>query len=139
MGFFTLELARLVGASGRVVALDIQSKMLEGLNRRLAKAGLLERVDIRLVQPDSMGLADLTGSADFGLAFAVVHEMPSASSFFGELARALKPGGSILFVEPAGHVKATLWDAELEAASQAKFIVADRPSISRSHAVLLKK
>ena len=41
MGFFTLELARLVGASGRVVALDIQSKMLDGFKRRLTKAGLL--------------------------------------------------------------------------------------------------
>jgi ubiquinone/menaquinone biosynthesis C-methylase UbiE len=139
MGFFTLELARSVGASGRVIALDIQSKMLDGLKRRLAKAGLLGPVDIRLVQPDSMGLADLAGSVDFALAFAVVHEMPSASSFFTELSRALKPAGSILFVEPAGHVKTALWDAELEAASQAGFIVADRPSIRRSHAVLLKK
>ena len=139
MGFFTLELAHLVGASGRVVALDIQSKMLDGLKRRLAKAGFLERVNIRLVQPDSMALGDFTNSVDFALAFAVVHEMPSASSFFAELSRALKPAGSILFVEPAGHVKAALWDTELEAASQAGFIVADRPSIRRSHAILLKK
>jgi ubiquinone/menaquinone biosynthesis C-methylase UbiE len=139
MGFFTVELARLVGASGRVVALDIQSKMLERLKRRLAKAALLERVDIRLVQPDSMRLDDLAGSVDFALAFAVVHEMPSASSFFAELSRTLKPGGSILFAEPAGYVKTALWDAELEAASEAGFMVADRPSIRRSHAVLLKK
>ncbi len=139
MGFFTVELARLVGASGRVVALDIQSKMLDGLKRRLAKAGLLERVNIRLVQPDSMGLADLAGSVDFALAFAVVHEMPFASSFFAELSRTLKPGGPILFAEPVGHVKAALWDVELEAASEAGFMVADRPSIRRSHAVLLKK
>lgn len=139
MGFFALELARLVGVSGRVVALDIQSKMLDGLKRRLAKAGFLERVNIRLVQPDSMWLAELASSVDFALAFAVVHEMPSASSFFTELSRALKPGGSILFAEPAGHVKAALWDAELEAASQAGFIVADHPHIRRSYAALLKK
>ncbi len=139
MGFFTLELAYLVGASGRVVALDIQSKMLDGLERRLANAGLLDRVNIRLVQPDSMGLADLTSSVDFALAFAVVHEMPSASSFFAEISRTLKPGGFILFAEPVGHVKTALWDAELEAASQAGYVVADRPSVRRSHAVLLKK
>ena len=69
----------------------------------------------------------------------IVHEVTSASSFFSELSRALKTGGSILFVEPAGHVKAALWDTELEAASQAGFIVADRPSIRRSHVILLKK
>jgi SAM-dependent methyltransferase len=61
--------------------------------------------------------ADLTSSEDFAFGFAVVHEMPSASSFFAELSRALKPGGSILFAEPAGRVKAALWDAELEAAA----------------------
>jgi hypothetical protein len=65
--------------------------------------------------------------------------MPSANSFFAELSRALKPGGCILFAEPRGHVKAALWDAELEAASQAGFIVAGRPDIRRSHAAVLKK
>ena len=139
MGFFTLELARLVGASGRVIAVDIQSKMLDRLKRRLAKAGLLERVSIGLVQPDSMGLGDLAGSVDFALAFAVVHEMPSASSFFAELSRTLKPGSFILFAEPVGHVEAELWNAELEAASQVGLTVADRPDIRRSYAALLKK
>lgn len=139
MGFFTVELAHLVGASGRVVALDIQSKMLDRLKRRLIKADLLERVDIRLVQPESVGLADLAASVDFVLAFAVVHEVPSTGSFFAELSRALKSGGCILFAEPCGHVKAALWNAELEAASKAGLMVADRPYIRRSRTALLKK
>ena len=41
MGFFTLELARLVGPRGKVVAVDVQPRMLSGLRRRAAKAGLL--------------------------------------------------------------------------------------------------
>ena len=41
MGFFTLELGRLVGPSGRVVAVDIQPRMLSNLKRRAARAGLL--------------------------------------------------------------------------------------------------
>src|ERR1035437_2477353 len=48
MGFFTLEMARHVGASGRVVAIDIQPRMIAGLKRRLAKTGLLERTEARL-------------------------------------------------------------------------------------------
>lgn len=139
MGFFTFELARLAGASGRVVALDIQSKMLDGLKRRLAKAGLLERVVICLVQSYSMGLADLANSVDFALAFAVVHEMPSASSFFAEVSRSLKPGTFVLLAEPVGHVKDAQFDAELEAASQAGLVLADRPHIRRSHTALLKR
>ena len=38
MGFFTLELARRVSACGRVVAVDIQPRMLDGLKRRAAKS-----------------------------------------------------------------------------------------------------
>src|SRR5262249_29952561 len=37
MGFFTLEIAKLVGSSGRVVAVDVQPQMIEGLKRRAAK------------------------------------------------------------------------------------------------------
>jgi ubiquinone/menaquinone biosynthesis C-methylase UbiE len=33
-GFFTLELARRVGPSGRVIALDVQPRMIAGLRRR---------------------------------------------------------------------------------------------------------
>ncbi len=139
MGFFTLELAGLVGVSGRVVVVDIQPKMLDQLKRRAAKAGLLERIETRLAQPTSMGVADLAGRVDFALAFAVVHEMPSAPAFFTEVSHALKPGASLLLVEPAGHVNAVQFEAQLAAASQAGLTLERRPVIRRSHAALLKK
>src|SRR5512138_3220808 len=60
MGFFTLELARRVGDAGRVVAVDIQPKMLAALKKRVAKAGLRNRVEARLVRANSMGLSDLS-------------------------------------------------------------------------------
>src|ERR1700756_208254 len=82
MGFFTLELARLVGPSGRVLAVELQPKMLEGLKRRAAKANLSGRVDAPLGAKDSIGLTDVSGTVDFALVFAVVHEMPDAGHFF---------------------------------------------------------
>ncbi len=139
MGFFTLELARRVGTSGRVVAVDIQPKMLDGLRRRLRKAGLLVRVQTRLAQPAGMGVADLAGDVDFALVFAVVHEVPDQSRFFAEIAEALKPGGSVLLVEPAGHVKTPEFETQLRAAAQAGLRVSERPLLRRSHAVLLAK
>jgi SAM-dependent methyltransferase len=139
MGFFTLELARLVGPHGRVVAVDIQPRMLAGLKKRVAKAGLLERVDARLAPRSSMGLTDLAGTVDFALVYAVLHELPSADAFFAETAEALRPGACLLLVEPAGHVNAARFAAELKAAAQAGLEVVDRPSVGRSHAALLKK
>jgi SAM-dependent methyltransferase len=139
MGFFTLDLARMVGASGRVIAVDVQPKMLDGLRRRAAKAGLLPRIDIRLARSDSMGLSDLAASIDFALAFAVVHEVPSAAAFFAEVADSVKAGGCLLLAEPSGRVKEPQFQAELTLAAQAGLKLEARPIIRRSRAALLRK
>jgi SAM-dependent methyltransferase len=139
MGFFTLELARRVGPSGRVIAVDVQPRMLGGLKRRAAEAQLLERIDARLAEPGSLKLDGLNGAVDFTLAYAVVHEMPDAAPFFTEVARALKPGAHVLFAEPTGHVTSEHYEAELRAAAQAGLHPVNRPAIRRSHSALLKK
>ncbi len=139
MGFFTLELARRVGPAGRVVAVDIQPRMLDRLKRRLAKAGLLERAEIRLVEPHAMGLAGLAGSVDFVLAFAVVHELPSAPDFFEQASACLKPGGTLLLAEPAGHISGAEFGQEITLAEMAGLELAGRPAIWRSRAALLRR
>jgi cyclopropane fatty-acyl-phospholipid synthase-like methyltransferase len=138
MGFFTLPLARRVG-SGRVIAVDIQPKMLSALRRRATKAGLIQRIDTRLAKSDSLAIDDLRGSVDFVLAVAVVHEMPSADAFFCQTAAALAPGGRLLFAEPAGHVSEEKFAQELEAAALAGLAVKDRPAVKRSHAAVLAR
>ncbi|MGA2371686.1 MAG: methyltransferase domain-containing protein [Candidatus Korobacteraceae bacterium] len=139
MGYFTLELARLVGPSGRVIAADVQPKMVDRLQRRAAKAGLLGRLEARVAPAESMGIPDLQGSVDFTLAFAVVHEFPDAGRFFAEVATASKAGASVLLAEPSGHVKADAFDSELQAAASTGLSLVDRPSIRRSQTALLKK
>jgi hypothetical protein len=76
---------------------------------------------------------------DFVLAFAVVHEMPSAATFFAESARAMKPGASLLLAEPAGHVNEAEFGKELALAAEAGLAAASRPKIPRSRAAILTK
>ena len=139
MGFFTLELARMVGPSGRVIAVDVQQRMLDRLKRRLAKAGLAERVEVRLAHSESLGVGDLAGAVDFVLAFAVVHEVPSAEAFFREAAQALKAGARMLLAEPAGHVSPAAFADELTLANTAGLAVTDAPAIRRSQTAVLRK
>ena len=139
MGFFTLDLARLVGSSGRVVAVDVQSRMLDALRRRAANAGLADRIAPRLAEPGGLGVNDLAGQADFVLAFAVVHELPDVRKFFAEAAASLRPGGALLLAEPAGHVSAGAFDDELQAAAAAGLTVKERPPIRGSRTALLVK
>lgn len=138
MGFFTLEMARMVGPLGRVIAVDIQEKMLEKMKRRAARRGLLGRMETRVARPDSLAVGNLRGQCDFALAFAMVHELPAAAPFFREVAEALKPGALLLLAEPRGHVKGPEFAAELDAAAAAGFAAVERPSIGGSHAALLR-
>lgn len=137
MGFFTLDVARLVGPTGRVVAVDIQPRMLEALRRRARKAGLLERIDARLARGDGMGIDDLEGRVDFVLAFAVVHELPNAGRFFAEAHRALKPGGRLLLSEPRLHVSEKAFGATLKSAQDAGFEAQDRIEIPLARSVIV--
>jgi ubiquinone/menaquinone biosynthesis C-methylase UbiE len=130
MGFFTLALAKRVG-SGRVVAVDVQAKMLENLRRRAQKCGLTQRIETRLAAPQSLGVQDLDGRVDFVLALAVVHELPSAQLFFRETAAALKPGGRLLLAEPAGDVRHPKFDEELGFAVRAGLTITAGPTIKR--------
>lgn len=139
MGFFTLELARQVGASGRVVAVDVQPKMIEGLKRRVKKAGLAERVDARVAEKQSLGVDDVAGKVDFTLAFAMVHEMPDSAQFFQQTAKASKTGAQLLLAEPSGHVSTERFERELQEAAQAGFKVVNRPRFRHSQSALLEK
>lgn len=127
MGFFTLDLARLVGPTGLVVAVDLQERMLAGLRRRAERAGLLERIQIRRAGPDDLGISDLDGRVDLALALHMVHEVPDQADFFAELYAALKPAGRLLVVEPKGHVSEAAFAASLTIASRQGFIAEDGP------------
>ena len=139
MGFFTIELARRVGPSGRVVAVDLQPRMLAKLQKRANRAGLQDRIETRRASPGDLGIADLASSVDFTLAFALVHELPNVEHFFAEIATASKPGAGLLFVEPTGHVTPEAFQGELNASVKAGFKVIDQPVIKRSLAAFLRR
>jgi ubiquinone/menaquinone biosynthesis C-methylase UbiE len=139
MGFFTLDLARMVAPKGRVVALDVQPKMLEVLKRRAQRAGVLDRIELRLITADGLGIKDMNGKVDFFLAFAMVHEVPDPRKFFEEAFASLKKGGRLLFSEPSGHIDAEQFSRELDMATALGLRVESRPKIHMSRSALLVK
>jgi len=121
MGFFTLEVARMVGPTGRVVAVDLQPKMLARLTRRASRAGLLDRIESRKAEPAALEVGDLAGQVDLALALHVVHELPDPVGFFSDVYATLKPGGSLLLAEPRGHVSEAEFGVFLAVAQRAGF------------------
>ena len=137
MGFFTLELARRVGPGGRVVAVDVQPRMLASLRRRAERAGLAARIDAREASAERMPVEDLEGRVGFALAFAVVHEVPDAGRFFGAVRRTLAPDATLLLAEPAGHVGAAAFQATLAAAARAGLHATPGPRVPWTRTALL--
>jgi cyclopropane fatty-acyl-phospholipid synthase-like methyltransferase len=139
MGFFTLELLRLVGNSGRVIAVDIQPKMPARLERRATKAGLADRLSARLASADSMNISDPQISVDFILAFAVVHEVPDAVRFFTEVAAAVTSGAPAPPRRTSRLRQSAKFKEEMRAAEQVGFGILGNPEIQRSHTALFRK
>jgi ubiquinone/menaquinone biosynthesis C-methylase UbiE len=139
MGFFSLDMARLVGSDGKAICVDLQSRMIQSLIRRAEKAGVLNRIVHRVCSEDSLGIEDFIGQIDFVLAFAVVHEVPDAFAFFHQIYKVLKSEGVFLCAEPRGHVSEKSFRETESTAQRAGFKTIDRPLIKRSRAVLLKR
>jgi ubiquinone/menaquinone biosynthesis C-methylase UbiE len=116
MGYFTLPMARLVGPSGRVIAADIQEKMILALKKRAEKAGLSDRMDLRVIEPDNMRMEGLHAAVDLVVAIHMVHEVPDRNFFFQEMVNALKPGGKLFMVEPKGHVSRHDFESSIDIA-----------------------
>ncbi|NTU52388.1 MAG: class I SAM-dependent methyltransferase [Chlorobiaceae bacterium] len=134
-GFFTVEMASLVGATGHVIAADLQNGMLEKVRAKVAGTVFEKRVELHQCQSHGIGLSR---RLDFVLAFYVVHELPDAFGFFSEVRQLLQRGGQMLVVEPPIHVSKTAFEKTLSNARRAGFTVAARPRMIANKAVVFQ-
>jgi SAM-dependent methyltransferase len=130
-GYFSIPLATLVGASGSVVAVDIQDRMLDLVRRRAERAGLASRLRTHLSTQNRLGVS---GRFDFVLAFWMAHEVRDHGGFFGEIAGVLKPEGRLLLVEPVFHVGDRAFRDIVRAAERSGLAAGAAPRIRWSRA-----
>ncbi|HEX2966015.1 MAG TPA: class I SAM-dependent methyltransferase [Syntrophorhabdaceae bacterium] len=135
-GFFSIELAQMVGKSGKVVALDLQEGMLRKLSDKIRGTELEERITLHKCEKNSFGLSELF---DFALAFYMVHEIPDQERFLNDVKSVLKPNGQILIVEPPLHASKKGFEQTIRKAHDIGFIVAERPKMFLNKAVVLQK
>ena len=137
-GYFSIPMARLVGKTGRVIAVDLQEEMLVMLREKAEKEGLSSVIEIRNAEPSTLNFGCREG-ADFALAFYVMHELPDIPRAFCEVAEALRPGVRMLVAEPSMHVSAGDYQETCRFADEAGFDVVERPRILFSRSVVLEK
>jgi ubiquinone/menaquinone biosynthesis C-methylase UbiE len=136
-GFFTIEVADMVGKPGTVIACDIQDGMLKKLRDKIQGTELDQRIKLHRSKDGSIGVS---AEADFVLAFYMVHEVPDQDRFLAEVKSMLKPSGQLLIVEPKYfHVSKQAFDQTMRKAEAMGFRVVAEPRIFFSRSAVLKK
>jgi ubiquinone/menaquinone biosynthesis C-methylase UbiE len=136
MGYFSIPMAFMVGQQGKVVAVDLQKKVLEKLRTRAEKGGVIDRI---ITIPASQTSLEVQTKADFVLTFWMVHEVPDRKRFLSEINGLLKKEGKLLIVEPRIHVSKKSFQETLAIAEQSGFRKLTSPKIFVSYACLLEK
>lgn len=135
-GFFSVDMAVMVGDTGKVIASDLQEGMLQKLKAKIQGTELEDRIILHRCEKDKIGW---TEPVYFALAFYMVHEVPDQENFFKELNSIVKQGGLILIAEPPFHVSKAAFEETIKIAVDAGFLEVERPKVLLSKAVVLKK
>jgi predicted methyltransferase len=91
-GWFTVRLSGRVGPNGKVYAEDVQPEMIEAIERRVKREGLKNVITLLGTQTDSKLPA---GSLDAVLIVDAYHEMEQPVTLLRNIAKSLKPAGTI--------------------------------------------
>jgi ubiquinone/menaquinone biosynthesis C-methylase UbiE len=135
-GFLTLPLARLVGRTGKVIAIDLQPEMLEYTRQSAQKEMLENRIVFQLAHANSIGSLP---ALDFAVTAWMLHEVPDPKHLLVEIQHALKPGGNYLFFEPILHVSKKAFKRSCDLIESLGFQEISRPPTALSHAILFQK
>lgn len=133
-GFFTIAIAKLVGASGKVVAADLQEGMLAIVSKKIEHSAMADRVRLHLSRPEGIGLAE---KFDFILVFYMLHEVPGQAAFLKEIKSLLKADGKVLIAEPKWHVSHDEFLNSIGMMKQAGLAAAAEPKIRFSRTIVL--
>jgi ubiquinone/menaquinone biosynthesis C-methylase UbiE len=95
-GFFTVQMARIVGETGRVFAVDIDESALTALRQRIREE-TLNNIDVIQGDPRDPKLA--LDSLDAALIVDAYHEMAEHGAMLTGIRRALKPQGRLVIID----------------------------------------
>jgi len=95
-GVFTVAAAQQAGPQGKLVAVDIQPKMIAQVERRVKQAGL-SNVETHVASAYELPLPD--ASVDRAFLITVLMEIPDPNRALAELHRVLKSGGVLSITE----------------------------------------
>ena len=136
-GFFSIELAQMVGSSGKVFAVDLQEGMLQKIRNKIKDTELEKRIELIKCESDKLNVHE---KVDFIVAFYMVHEVPEKENLFGSLKNILDENGKFLLVEPKlFHVSKKEFSTTIRIAEKTGFKITEGPKLPFSFSAILDK
>jgi ubiquinone/menaquinone biosynthesis C-methylase UbiE len=133
-GFFSIEIAKMLSDSGKVIAADLQEGMLEIVKRKITGTEIEQRIEIHQCESTSIGI---TENVDFVLLFYMIHEVPDQIKLLEELKSILKPKGKIYIIEPKFHVSKKSFESLIGKIKNMGFEIIGSPKVFFSRTALL--
>ncbi len=122
----SLPLARLVGETGRVTAVDISQEALDTLRQQALEAGVGARIAIRRADLDEVSPVLRSGPFDRAIACYSIYYAKRPEPLFRSLHAALQPGGILFFCGPSQRN-----NAELKELHDSLYARVNRPAPAR--------
>jgi len=135
-GFFSVELAKMVGTGGKVYSVDLQEGMLQKLRNKIYGTHLEKIIQPIKCEKDKIVVPE---KVDFILAFYMVHEVPDKDKLFSTLKNFLNENGEFLIVEPKlFHVSKKEFASTISKATTVGFKAVEGPRLPFSFSSALK-
>ena len=134
-GFFSVEIAKMLNGSGKVIAADVQEAMLDKVRKKIKGTNLEQTIELHKSDFESIGVVE---KVDFVLAFWMVHEVRNQKKFLDELTSILKPNGLIFIIEPKGHVSKRNFNQMVNLLMENGFAIVESPKVFFSRTVILR-
>jgi ubiquinone/menaquinone biosynthesis C-methylase UbiE len=144
-GYMSVRMARRVGPTGKIYAVDIQPEMIDLLNQRLAKDKVTNITPILGSSADPKLPA---ASIDVEVLVDVYHEFQEPQKMLRHLGDALKPDGRLILLEyrkedPRIPIriehKMTVTEAKLEVEAEGFRLWSTNEKLPRQHVLIFKK
>jgi len=135
-GFFSIEIAKMLNGSGKVISADIQEKMLGKVRKKIKSTSLEQTIELHKSDLENIGVVE---KVDFVLAFWMVHEVRNQEKFLEELISILKPNGLIFIIEPKIHVTKTEFGKIVDKIKASGLSIVESPKVFLSRTMILSK
>jgi len=134
-GVFSIEIAKLMEGTGKVISVDMQDGMLEIIKNKISGEYFENNIVLHKCTQTSINVKE---NVDFVLMFYMVHEVPNKENLFNEVLPLINKNGLLMIVEP-GLVPANEFNGMVNFIKGNRFEEHDKLKIPFSRGIVLKK